>query len=112
MQSNTELTFFSDFLIEVNIFRMNSSSRSPDLIPIEHVWNGLTKAIAQRDSLPKTHKELKNALIKEWILLTQTFINTFINSMRACNEVSGPVQAGHIVFQTNVSRDKCFISYF
>lgn len=36
-----------DFLGEDNICRMNWFSRSPSFNPIEHVWVGLGKAIAQ-----------------------------------------------------------------
>ncbi|KAF8790521.1 Transposable element Tc3 transposase like protein [Argiope bruennichi] len=87
---------FDDFLKEDNIRRMDLLSRSPYLNPIEQVWDGLGRAIAQRNPPPNTHQEIKAALLEEWALLSQAFIDTLINSMKARYEACIPVHGGHI----------------
>ncbi|KAF8789473.1 Transposable element Tc1 transposase like protein [Argiope bruennichi] len=70
-------------------------SRSPDLNPIEHVWDGLGRAIAQRNPRLNTLQELKAALLEEWALLPQAFIDPLINSMKARCEACIVVHGGH-----------------
>ena len=63
-----------DFLEERDIRRLDWPSRSPDFNPIEHVWDGLGRAIAQHNPPLNNLQELKTALLEEWSLLPQTFI--------------------------------------
>lgn len=78
-----------DFLEEEDIRRMNWPAKSPDLNPIEHVWDGLGRAIARRNLLPRTLQ------LEEWDLLPQAFLDTLINSMRARCEACIAVHGGH-----------------
>ncbi|GBM48133.1 hypothetical protein AVEN_10540-1 [Araneus ventricosus] len=50
-------------------------ARSPDLNPIEHVWDILGRRFAGRILPPGTLHELKQVLLQEWALLPQQAIN-------------------------------------
>ncbi|GBM71182.1 Transposable element Tcb2 transposase [Araneus ventricosus] len=82
-----------EFLESENIRRMDLSARSPDLSPIEHVWDALGRAITTRNPLSRTIQEMKTALLNEWGQLPQEMINCLITSMKslckACISVRG-----------------------
>ncbi|GBM29736.1 Transposable element Tcb2 transposase [Araneus ventricosus] len=82
-----------EFLESENIRRMDWQARSPDLNPIEHVWNALGRAIATRNPPPRNILEMKTALLNEWDQLPQEMINCLISSMKsrckACISVRG-----------------------
>ncbi|GBM64168.1 Transposable element Tcb2 transposase [Araneus ventricosus] len=82
-----------EFLESEDIRRMDWPARSPDLNPIEHVWDALGRAIATRHPLPRTIQEMKTALLNEWDQLPQEMINCLISSMKsrckACISVRG-----------------------
>ncbi|UYV78662.1 hypothetical protein LAZ67_16002320, partial [Cordylochernes scorpioides] len=48
---------------------MDWPARSPDLNPIEHVWDALGRRIRARHPSPRTLVELRTALLEEWGLL-------------------------------------------
>ncbi|GFU65124.1 transposable element Tcb2 transposase [Trichonephila clavipes] len=58
---------------------MNWTARSPDLNPIEHVWNTLRRAIATRNLPPRTNLEMYTALLNGWGQLSQELINCLIS---------------------------------
>ncbi|KFM69951.1 Transposable element Tc1 transposase, partial [Stegodyphus mimosarum] len=60
---------------------MDWPARSPDLSPIQHVWDALERATATRSSPPRTIEDLKAALLNEWDQLPQALINCLISSM-------------------------------
>ena len=55
---------------------------SPDLAPIEHLWDELGRCIHNRRRQPMNVNELQAALRQEWSNLPQAFINRLVNSMR------------------------------
>ncbi|GFT67343.1 transposable element Tcb2 transposase [Trichonephila clavipes] len=68
-----------------DIERMDWPARSPDLNPIEHVWDFLGRRLAARTSPPVTIRELRLALQDEWAAMPQQLIDTLILSMgRRC----------------------------
>ncbi|GFX64061.1 transposable element Tcb2 transposase [Trichonephila clavipes] len=68
-----------------DIERMNWPARSPDLNPIEHVWDFLGRRLAARTLPPVTIRELRFALQDEWAAMPQQLIDTLILSMsRRC----------------------------
>ncbi|GBM59110.1 hypothetical protein AVEN_255652-1 [Araneus ventricosus] len=73
------------YLESETIPQMALPTRSPDLNPIEHVWDMLGRRIACRNVPPGTLHELQQALLQEWALLPQQAINDAIASMpRRC----------------------------
>ncbi|GFY17229.1 uncharacterized protein TNCV_1090051 [Trichonephila clavipes] len=61
---------------------MDWPAYSPDLNPIEHVWDALWKRIAARLHHPENTQQLKQMLIEEWALLPQEMLHQLILSMR------------------------------
>jgi transposase len=51
-------------------------ANSPDLNPIENLWNWLKNTVAEDQ--PSTEKELRAALTKAWGLISSTFVRGFI----------------------------------
>ncbi|GFW22791.1 transposable element Tcb2 transposase [Trichonephila clavipes] len=68
-----------------DIERMDWPARSPDLNPIEHVWDFLGRRLAARTLPPVTIRELRLARQDEWAAMPQQLIDTLILSMgRRC----------------------------
>ncbi|GFV97306.1 transposable element Tc1 transposase [Trichonephila clavipes] len=63
-----------------DIERMDWPARSPDLNPIEHVWDFLGRRLAARTLPPVTIRELRLALQDEWAAMPQQLIDTLIHS--------------------------------
>ncbi|GFU50429.1 transposable element Tcb2 transposase [Trichonephila clavipes] len=67
-----------------DIERMDWPARSPDLNPIEHVWDFLGRRLAARTLPPVTIRELR-LVQDEWAAMPQQLIDTLILSMgRRC----------------------------
>jgi len=59
------------YLNQESIAVMDWPARSPDLNPIEHVWDYIYRWITQRQNRPITLLDLTQALILEWNGLPQ-----------------------------------------
>jgi len=70
-----------DFLAANHIRTLPWPARSPDINPIEHLWDRLGRAIKRRHV--QNVVELQQAVVEEWGLLHQRSIRTLINSMRS-----------------------------
>ncbi|GFV60377.1 transposable element Tc3 transposase [Trichonephila clavipes] len=86
-----------------DIERMHWPARSPDLNPIEHVWDFLGRCLAARTVPPVTIRELRLALQDEWTAMPQQLIHTLILSMgsrcETClSEVLGPVDSRDVIY--------------
>ncbi|GFU76903.1 transposable element Tcb2 transposase [Trichonephila clavipes] len=68
-----------DFLFEEGIVRMEWSACSPDINPIEHVWDALGRRVAGHQPPPQTLQELERALLEEWDRVPQLMINSLID---------------------------------
>ncbi|MEW8544207.1 MAG: transposase [Candidatus Thiodiazotropha sp.] len=55
-------------------------ARSPDLSPIEHMWDALDRRVRLRQ--PQTLRQLRDILVQEWNLIPQQQSRTLLNSMR------------------------------
>ncbi|GFV08379.1 transposable element Tcb2 transposase [Trichonephila clavipes] len=64
-----------------DIPRMDWPAYSPDLNPIEHVWDILGRRIAARQPPPTCLPELRRALFDEWCNIPQDQIDNLILSM-------------------------------
>ena len=83
----------TQFLQGNNINVMQWPSMSPDLLPIEQVWDELDKRVRRRQIQPNTLAQFEQALIHEWNNLPQNVIRRYLRSMRrrciAINNAAG-----------------------
>lgn len=77
-----------DFLQERRIQTMDWPPLSPDLNPIEHVWDMLDRRVRRRPNVPQTIQQLTQALVEEWEIIPQEDLRRLVRSMpRRCQEV-------------------------
>lgn len=57
-------------------------SKSPDMNPIEHLWDNLDRRVRRRPIPPANVNGLRIALQEEWNNIPQAEINKLVNSMR------------------------------
>ncbi|GFW90608.1 transposable element Tcb1 transposase [Trichonephila clavipes] len=81
-----------------DIERMDWPARSPDLNPIEHVWDFLGRRLAAHTLPPVTIRELRLALQDEWAAMPQQSIDTLILSMGRRCETCLAVRGDHIPY--------------
>ena len=84
-----------EFLEEEGIEVLDWPAVSPDLNPIEHVWDLLYRRVRGRRHVPQDVPELRQALVEEWRAIPQNVIRRLIRSMpRRCNDCIR-VRGGH-----------------
>lgn len=77
-----------DVLQEIQIPVMDWPACSPDLNPIEHMWDKLENLVRKRPFVPQNLEELSNALTEEWERIPQDSVRRLLRSMpRRCNAV-------------------------
>ncbi|GFX43302.1 transposable element Tcb2 transposase [Trichonephila clavipes] len=81
-----------------DIERMDWPARSPDLNPIEHVWDFLGRRLAARTLPPVMIRELRLALQDEWAAMPQQLIDILILSMGRRCETCLAVRGDHIPY--------------
>jgi transposase len=69
------------YLNEVGIVTLPWPARSPDMNPIEHVWDELGRRIRHRENIPETIPSLRIALQEAWEQLPQDVIANLIRSV-------------------------------
>ncbi|GFV52817.1 transposable element Tc1 transposase [Trichonephila clavipes] len=87
-----------ELLESEDITRMDWPAYSPDLNPIEHVWDALGRRTAARLHHPENTQQLKQMLIEEWTLLPQEMLHQLVLSMRRRCEATIAVRGGHIPY--------------
>ncbi|GFV51420.1 transposable element Tc3 transposase [Trichonephila clavipes] len=87
-----------ELLESEDVTQMDWPAYSPDLNPIEHVWNALERRIAPRLRHPENTQQLKQMLIEEWALLPQEMLHQLVLSMRRRYEATIAVRGGHIPY--------------
>lgn len=74
---------FSDDYLESEVIEKKPwTAKSPDLNPMENLWDYLEKVIARRHSLPRDGNELKTAFLKEFNLIPQIVVTNVFASMK------------------------------
>uniref|UniRef100_A0A1A7YAS8 Transposase Tc1-like domain-containing protein n=2 Tax=Iconisemion striatum TaxID=60296 RepID=A0A1A7YAS8_9TELE len=81
------------YLEDEGIETIEWPSRSPDLNPIEHLWDIMFGSIRRRQVAPQTVQELRDALTQIWEEMPQDTIRCLIRSMprrcQACTQARG-----------------------
>ena len=83
------------FLNQNGINILDWPSFSPDLSPIEHLWDELGLAVRKRNPPPQNVQQLRHALIQEWGNLPQHVINNLVQSMRRRIQACINAKGGH-----------------
>jgi transposase len=74
--------------LEQNINVLPWPSKSPDLNPIEHLWDQLDKRVRQRQPPHQTLDQLRQMLQQEWRTIPRNNVRNLIESMsRRCRAV-------------------------
>ena len=68
---------------------------SPDLRPIEHLWNELGRRVRNGLNPPETLDELRRALIQEWNNIPEAVTRNLIGSMRRICQAVLNARGGH-----------------
>ena len=87
---------------------------SPDLSPIEHLWEELGRRVRHRQNPPETLQELPDALVHEWNNILQAFIQRLIGSRRRRCEAVVSAKGGHTRYlapQTSILHDNMNLNY-
>lgn len=83
----------NDFLQQHQVTRMDWPARSPDLNPIEHLWDELGRRTRAHLPPGANLEALANLLQQEWLAIPQNILHNLIRSMRqrcqACIDANG-----------------------
>ena len=74
---------------------MTWPSLSPDMNPIEHVWDELRRRVRNRVNAPQTLQALEHALVNEWRRLPVQFFTRLPRSMGRRRLAVYQAQGGH-----------------
>ncbi|GFU73653.1 hypothetical protein TNCV_317151 [Trichonephila clavipes] len=94
-------------VIEHSLFRLfrqrgyltsQYGQRSPDLNPIENVWDALGRQVAGRNYPPTNKNTLIRALTEEWDKLPQQLLDNVVQSMVRRVECCITLHGGHIPY--------------
>lgn len=83
------------YLSEAAIVLMDWPARSPDLNPIEHMWEEVKRRVRTRNVAPLTIEGLKSALEEEWQGIPQETVKKLIRSMKNRCEAVIRVRGGN-----------------
>lgn len=87
-----------DYLNEAGIEVMRWPACSPDLNPIEHVWDHLGRAIRSRRGELYNLANLRQAIREEWQNINQQVVTTIIDSMPSRLQAVIAARGGHTRF--------------
>jgi len=92
---------------------------SPDMSPIEHLWDELKRKVYARPHPAAKVQQLEDAVIEEWNAIPQAFIANFVQSMRhRCVALinariltfESKIKGGYILTLKGVFNDLLFIN--
>ncbi|MBJ5547136.1 transposase [Salmonella enterica subsp. enterica serovar Derby] len=87
-----------ELLESEDIARMDWLAYSPDLNPIEHVWDVMGRCLAVRPHPLKNVHQLKRALREEQARVPQEFIDNLVFSMARRCTATIAVRGNHIPY--------------
>ncbi|KAK7098596.1 hypothetical protein V1264_002853 [Littorina saxatilis] len=78
----------NDYIQQTGVVRMDFPACSPDMNPIEHVWDELDRQVRANHMPPRNLQQLLQMLQQEWQAIPQAFFTKLMNSMRSrCGEL-------------------------
>ena len=84
-----------DFLNQNHILVLSWPAFSPDLPPIEHLWDELGKRVCHGQNPAETLQELRDAFVHEWHSIPQAFFQRLIGSVRRRCEAVVAARGSH-----------------
>ena len=84
-----------DYLAKNHVNVLPWPAYSPDLSPIEHIWDILDRKVRARDPPPSTIPGLRRALAEEWDNIPVGTVNRLINSMHRRIRAAIAARGGH-----------------
>jgi transposase len=84
-----------DYLTQQNVDLLPWPAVSPDLSPIEHVWDEMEQRLRHLPNQPVTLVKMGLALIRIWNNITQAFFNNLVRSMRRRCQTCINANGGH-----------------
>uniref|UniRef100_A0AAZ3QBW0 Tc1-like transposase DDE domain-containing protein n=1 Tax=Oncorhynchus tshawytscha TaxID=74940 RepID=A0AAZ3QBW0_ONCTS len=84
-----------DFLQDRNVSALPWPAKSPDLNPIEHIWDLLDRKVRARAIPPRNIRELAGALVEEWGNISQQELANLMQSMRRRSTAVLNAAGGH-----------------
>ena len=84
-----------DFLANNNIAPLAWPPYSPDLTPIEHMWDELDRRVRKCRNPPATLAQLRNALIDELNNIPMRTVNALVNSIQRRIRAATAARGGH-----------------
>ena len=84
-----------DFLNQNNVQVLDWPPYSPDLNPIEHLWDALDRRVRKRVKVPNNVAQLQLALIQEWNNIPQRTIDNLVGSMVRRVRAATAARGGH-----------------
>ncbi|GFV01702.1 transposable element Tcb2 transposase [Trichonephila clavipes] len=98
INGRTRLHVVAIVLDSEGIQRLVWPARSPDLNPIENVWDALGRQVAGRNYPPTNKNTLIRALTEEWDKLPQQLLDNVVQSMVRRVECCITLHGGHIPY--------------
>lgn len=84
-----------DFLARNEVVPLEWPPYSPDMSPIEHLWDDLDRRVRKRPNPPSNVAQLTAALIEEWGNIPVAIINKLMNSMHRRIRAARKARGGH-----------------
>ncbi|CAG9817238.1 unnamed protein product [Phaedon cochleariae] len=84
-----------NFLEATGITTLQWPARSPDMNPIEHLWDELGRRVRYRKRSPESLAEMADALVEEWDRIPMETISNLISSMPRRLEVLRVASGGN-----------------
>ena len=84
-----------DILNQNNVQVLDWPLYSPDLNPIEHLWDALDRRVRKRVNVPNNVTQLQLALIQEWNNIPQRTIDNLVGSMVRRVRAATAAHGGH-----------------
>lgn len=97
------------FLQDRNVSVLPWPAKSPDLNPIEHVWDLLDQRVRARAIPPRNVQELSGSLVEEWGNISHQDLANLVQSMRRrCTAVLNAA-GGHQILTVTFDFDPPFV---